>query len=91
MTIDNRDRRYTHAPCECGDAWCSGCETDDARECRGHPVGPYDPMGETVYCDGSCLPPVWADQRLHCYREDSPTAACRSCGQVAEAHTGCDC
>lgn len=23
-------------------------------ECEGHPAGPYDPMGETVYCDGSC-------------------------------------
>ena len=23
-------------------------------ECRGHMPGPYDPMGETVYCDGSC-------------------------------------
>lgn len=24
------------------------------RECEGHPAGPFDPMGETVYCDGSC-------------------------------------
>ena len=23
-------------------------------ECLGHPAGPGDPMGETVYCDGSC-------------------------------------
>lgn len=23
-------------------------------ECEGHPAGPFDPMGETVYCDGSC-------------------------------------
>lgn len=23
--------------------------------CEGHPAGPYDPMGETVYCDGSCV------------------------------------
>jgi len=22
--------------------------------CQGHPAGPYDPMGQTVYCDGSC-------------------------------------
>lgn len=27
-----------------------------AAECRGHPAGPYDPMGVTVYCDGSCRP-----------------------------------
>lgn len=25
-----------------------------AYECDGHPAGPFDPMGETVYCDGSC-------------------------------------
>lgn len=25
---------------------------DDA--CKGHPAGPFDPMGEAVYCDGSC-------------------------------------
>lgn len=23
-------------------------------ECEGHPAGPLDPMGETVYCDGRC-------------------------------------
>jgi hypothetical protein len=23
-------------------------------ECKGHPAGPFDPMGETVYCDGRC-------------------------------------
>ena len=23
-------------------------------ECDGHPAGPFDQMGETVYCDGSC-------------------------------------
>lgn len=25
-----------------------------APECEGHAAGPFDPMGETVYCDGSC-------------------------------------
>lgn len=24
------------------------------KECEGHPAGPYDAMGRTVYCDGSC-------------------------------------
>jgi hypothetical protein len=24
--------------------------------CEGHPAGPFDAMGETVYCDGSCQP-----------------------------------
>lgn len=23
-------------------------------ECEGHPAGPFDAMGETVYCDGTC-------------------------------------
>lgn len=23
--------------------------------CEGHPAGPFDPMGETVFCDGSCV------------------------------------
>jgi len=23
-------------------------------ECNGHPAGPFDPMGQTVYCDGTC-------------------------------------
>lgn len=27
---------------------------DDDDDCQGHPAGPFDPMGETVYCDGSC-------------------------------------
>lgn len=24
--------------------------------CNGHPAGPHDSMGVTVYCDGSCRP-----------------------------------
>jgi len=24
------------------------------QECEGHPAGPFDPMGETVFCDGTC-------------------------------------
>lgn len=27
---------------------------DSGRECEGHHPGPFDPMGETVYCDGTC-------------------------------------
>jgi hypothetical protein len=27
-------------------------ESED--DCEGHPAGPFDPLGETVYCDGSC-------------------------------------
>jgi hypothetical protein len=42
-------------------------DTDDSEEsdhddepdqgdsgCQGHPAGPFDPMGVTVYCDGTC-------------------------------------
>jgi hypothetical protein len=24
------------------------------KTCDGHPAGPHDPMGQTVFCDGSC-------------------------------------
>lgn len=40
--------------------WCEDChpklfpEDKPARECKGHPAGPNDPMGQTVHCDGSC-------------------------------------
>ena len=30
------------------------CPEHGDNECPGHPAGPFDPMGETVYCDGSC-------------------------------------
>lgn len=34
---------------------CSSCLRERGEdECQGHPAGPFDPMGETVYCDGSC-------------------------------------
>jgi hypothetical protein len=26
----------------------------DPPSCEGHPAGPYDPMGVTVFCDGTC-------------------------------------
>ena len=28
------------------------------RECHGHPAGTNGPMGQTVYCDGSCARPA---------------------------------
>lgn len=30
------------------------CPAHAPRECDGHPAGPNDPIGVTVYCDGSC-------------------------------------
>ena len=38
------------SPCYCVQE--DGYDAPDA--CSGHPAGPYDPIGETVYCDGSC-------------------------------------
>lgn len=29
-------------------------ESEEEPECEGHPAGPNDPIGVTVYCDGSC-------------------------------------
>ena len=33
---------------------CDICDTEDDDECEGHPAGEFDPMGVTVYCDGTC-------------------------------------
>lgn len=30
-------------------------EVDEETECLGHPAGAFDPMGVTVYCDGTCI------------------------------------
>ena len=30
-------------------------DDDPLAECGGHPASPFDTMGETVYCDGSCI------------------------------------
>ena len=35
-------------------------------ECRGHPAGPYDRMGETVYCDGTCTARQTALRQKYC-------------------------
>jgi hypothetical protein len=56
---------YTNLPCDCGRGpilegngtpdVCAACYDETALdECKGHPAGPNDPMGVTVYCDGSC-------------------------------------
>jgi hypothetical protein len=56
---------FTNLPCDCGRGpilegngtpdVCAACyEEAPVDECDGHPAGPNDPMGVTVYCDGSC-------------------------------------
>jgi hypothetical protein len=44
-----------------GDTTCSDCNEiicscNEIPKCEGHPAGEFDPMGQTVYCDGSCKP-----------------------------------
>lgn len=31
----------------------SCCEEPET-ECEGHPAGPFEPMGQTVFCNGTC-------------------------------------
>lgn len=44
--------------CQCHEGFTDeedGCEDFmDGNGCAGHPAGAYDPMGQTVYCDGRC-------------------------------------
>lgn len=71
-------------------------------ECEGHPAGPYDPMGETFYCDGSCESPVedtdWVvvvmvgDDREHVVEVDELTKIdeddyCSGYGQIGCGHS----
>lgn len=46
------NRVYDHA----SSGLCEVCEENEAEhaECQGHPPGSFEPMGETVYCNGSC-------------------------------------
>jgi hypothetical protein len=37
--------------------FCPLC-ADAAKECCGHPAGPFDAQGVTVFCDGSCVSQV---------------------------------
>ncbi len=48
-----------HYTVEFGTDWGAGEATVAVKfhyryECEGHYPGPHDPMGVTVYCDGSC-------------------------------------
>jgi hypothetical protein len=64
---DGGDVDHTHTCRDCGgDQDCTEPDTvcgfngscdecnDELNGCEGHEAGPFDPMGETVYCDGSC-------------------------------------
>jgi hypothetical protein len=46
---------WLDSACACGAGCTDGsCTAQELGECDGHPAGPFDPMGQTVYCDGSC-------------------------------------
>ncbi len=58
-----RERDPNVADPMCDECGLHGCYDDcekcglylcECECCTGHPAGPFDPMGETVYCDGSC-------------------------------------
>lgn len=42
--------------------------TEAGDDCRGHEPSPYEPMGITVYCDGSC--------RAYCMTRDPDLGDC---------------
>lgn len=72
-------------------------------ECPGHPAGEYDDLGETVYCDGSCVEPYPDEDRVICrmvgddadydFGVDEITPLdddewCAGCGQIGCGHDG---
>jgi hypothetical protein len=70
------------------------CTVELSGECEGHPAGPYDRMGETVYCDGSCSPThATYEPTVHVDRSIEPTEGgsyyyvCGRCG--AGGWSGC--
>lgn len=58
VIVDERGSRATFETIEFwddfDDAQHAADQLNEEAECEGHPAGPYDPMGETVYCDGTC-------------------------------------
>lgn len=73
---------------------CTCTESVQYGECEGHPAGPNDAMGETVYCDGTCNPVHAAyEPTVHADRSIEPTNggsyyySCSRCG--AGGWSGC--
>jgi hypothetical protein len=73
---------------------CTCTEIVAHGECEGHPAGPFDPMGETVFCDGSCNPvhasyerTVTVDRSLEPTEGGSYYYVCSRCG--AGGWSGC--
>lgn len=70
------------------------CTCTKTTECDGHPSGPFDHAGETVYCDGTCSQAfVSYDETVRVDRAVEPTEGgsywyvCSRCG--AGAWSGC--
>ena len=56
-----------------------------------HQEPAIDPPKEDDTDCYECLNEITMDPTRHCFREESATEACDSCGQAATVHTGCDC
>lgn len=72
---------------------CKCTEIIEYGECEGHPAGPFDPMGETAYCNGTCNPthasyrPTVAADPETATESGSYWYSCSRCG--AGAWSGC--
>ena len=53
LSAATRELLLTGFHSDCWSKMIAATEDDDDG-CEGHPAGPMDPMGETVYCDGRC-------------------------------------
>jgi hypothetical protein len=69
---------------------CTCTEMVTRGECDGHPAGPFDPMGVTVYCDGTCADLLVSyENTVHVNRSVEPTESgsywydCDRCGAGA--------
>jgi hypothetical protein len=58
MPTDTNPRGLVHSPTTADSpgtiAYSQRRRQAEPAECEGHPAGPFDEMGVTVYCDGSC-------------------------------------
>lgn len=57
------------------------------KDCQGHPAGPFDPMGETSYCDGSCRDAMRENDEQTRDAEDRPAIEATEAAAESEART----
>lgn len=51
--------------------------TNNENRCEGHPASEFDPMGQTVYCDGSCR---CDEDEVIDDDDDLLLVSCKACG-----------